>query len=376
MTQETQEVESTDQPAARVLGIVADPDMPTQIGSRLAERLKDWLAERTGEGWTVEVVSDPVTAGESDSEQILRSVERELSRNNWSYAISLTDLPLLLTRSPLMADASTERGVAVVSFPALGGLQPYRRMRQMLTQLLDDLLTESKPAKNTDPADHRMASWLTDKLAPIRRSTPPGDRIDVRYTTSRGLGWARLVSGMVRANRPWQLVWGLSGALAAALAAAGFGLFTSTVWQLGDVMGPLRAVGVTAFSVAIMTTWLVGAHGLWERVGRRAVRDRRLALLYNASTVATLVLGVACMYGVVYLVGLVAAACILDSSVVSSMVGHPANPSTYLKLAWMVASMALVAGALGSSMESDAAVRQAAYGYREEQRRANQADSE
>ncbi len=354
---------------SRVLGLVTDPDMPTQVGSRLAKQITDWLGDRTGEAWTVEVVSDPVTAGESSSEQILRAVQAYLSEREWAYAICLSDLPLLLDRSPLLADASTRDRVALVSLPALGGLQPYRRMYQMLTQLLDDLVSDGD-ARGEDSSGHRMATWLTDKLAPIHRSSTDDEHVDVRYKAPRRLGWIRLVSGMVRANRPWQLMWGLSSALAAALAAAGFGLFTSTVWLVGDVLGPLRSISATVFSVGLMTVWLIASHNLWERVGRYRARDRRVAMLYNASTLATLVIGVACLYIVVYLINLAAALCILDSAVVSRTLGHPTSWSTYAQLAWMVSSMALIAGALGSSLESDAAVRQAAYGYREEQRRA------
>ncbi|MFD0490327.1 hypothetical protein ACFQ0O_28485 [Saccharopolyspora spinosporotrichia] len=166
---------------------------------------------------------------------------------------------------------------------------------------------------------------------------------------------------------------GLSSALAAALAAAGFGLFTSTVWQIGDVLSPWRAAGAMLFSLTLMTVWLIAAHGLWERVGE-GVRDRRVALLYNTSTVATLTLGVACLYGLVYVVSFVAAISLIDPSVLANMVGHPAGPATYARLAWMVATMAIIAGSLGSSLETDAAVRQAAYGYREEQRRARHAE--
>ncbi|QUH00642.1 5,10-methylene-tetrahydrofolate dehydrogenase [Saccharopolyspora erythraea] len=345
----------------QVLGLVTDPDMPTQVGSRLKDRLAEWLGERTGGKWVVEVVSHPVTAGEFDSERILQDLERFRDRYGWGYAICLTDLPLLLGKGPLLADASIRRRAALVSLPALGALGPYRRMLRILTRLLDDLVEAEGTGRTIG------------RLAPVRRTVPEDQRVDARYVTSRVRGWLRLVAGMVRGNRPWQLLWGLSSALAAALAATGFGLFTSTVWQIGDVLSPWRAAGAMLFSLTLMTVWLIAAHGLWERVGD-GVRDRRVALLYNTSTVVTLTLGVACLYGLVYVVSFVAAISLIDPSVLANMVGHPAGPATYARLAWMVATMAIIAGSLGSSLETDAAVRQAAYGYREEQRRARHAE--
>jgi len=270
----------------RVLGLVCDPDMPTQVGTSLARTLSDWLGQRTGAEWTVEVVSDPVAAAQTDTNAILSTVAQYRGERSWDLAMCLTDLPLLLPGRALLADGSTERGVTVVSLPALGGVQPTRRMRQMVTQLLDELLdTEDSP--RVPGYEHRLSSWLTDRLGPIRRTRPPGDGVDVRYTAAQWRGWLRLLSGMVRTNQPWRLIFGLSSALAAALATSAFGLSSTTIWMIGDRLGPARQVPAAFLSVALLVGWLVAAHGLWERRHPSGSSSRALALLYNCSTVLT-----------------------------------------------------------------------------------------
>lgn len=372
----SQSTEEREGEGPRVLGLIADPDMPAQVGARLAGKLTDWLGENNGGEWTVEVVSDPVTAGESDPARILESVAQHRSRNGWVCAICLTDLPLLLRDRPLLADTQAHNRVALVSLPALGGTQPYRRMRQMLTQLLEDLLDVGE-SRNDPPrsrlsrrrrssSDHRLYSWLTNLIAPVHRESGEDG---VRYTASRVGGWLRLVTGMVRTNRPWQLVFGLSSALAAAIATSAFGLSSSTIWQIGDALDLVRESLAAVASVVLLVFWLISAHGLWERRRNRRTHSGRLMVLYNSSTVLTLLIGVGCLYAGLFLINVCVALFLVPSSVLASSLGHPANYATYLNLAWGFTTMGVIAGALGSSLESDRAVRQAAYGYREEQRR-------
>ena len=59
----------------------------------------------------------------------------------------------------------------------------------------------------------------------------------------------------------------------------------------------------------------------------------------------------------------------LDGSVYASSLGRPPTFGDHLLLAWLATGLATVAGALGSGLDSEEAVRRAAYGYRERQRR-------
>jgi hypothetical protein len=60
---------------------------------------------------------------------------------------------------------------------------------------------------------------------------------------------------------------------------------------------------------------------------------------------------------------LLGASIVIDPSVFDRAVGREVRLADYLRLAWFVASLATVGGALGAALESDEAVREAAYTY-------------
>jgi hypothetical protein len=112
--------------------------------------------------------------------------------------------------------------------------------------------------------------------------------------------------------------------------------------------------------------WLIVAHGLWERAGGgRPAKERRL---YNAATVITLTIAVTLGYAVLFLVLLAVSGLVIDSSVLQSTIKRPADFGEYVRLAWLGASIATVAGGLGSGLESMDEVRDAAYGHNQRRR--------
>lgn len=85
----------------------------------------------------------------------------------------------------------------------------------------------------------------------------------MRFVASTIRGRLRLVAGMVRANRPWRLMLGLSSALAAALATSAFGLTQNTIWQLADALDLWRLALAALGSIASPVVWLIADHELW-----------------------------------------------------------------------------------------------------------------
>lgn len=191
--------------------------------------------------------------------------------------------------------------------------------------------------------------------------------MDVRLALTGTRGRARLLAGLVRANRPWRLVPSLSPAIAAAAAGAAFGIFYSNIWSLATALGVGRQIAVSALAIVAMIVWLILDHRLWERRVDRSLREE--ALLSNASTVLTVATGVLCMYAVLFVLALLGAVVVVPPDYLAGNLGREWGADDYLMIAWLSCSMGTVAGALGSGFADDGAVRQAAYSRRERERR-------
>lgn len=362
--------------ATVTLGLLTGPGLPEELARELTAELPPLLAERVGDevDWSVQLLADPlaVETGRGAIE-LIDAARARMLQQGWDLSVVLTDLPLRVGRRPVVADASATHGVGLVSLPALGPVGLRRRAGDVVVRLVEGLVGEGSETAGGERAGERqlarrrrVARRLAELAAPVRRVVPDDDEIDVRFVAAVLQGNLRLLAGMVRANRPWRLIARLSRALAAAAATVVFALVTSDIWALADALSWPRLALLTLLSTSGIVVFLIVAHGLWERPARPREREREQAVLFNLATTATLTLGVLCLYAALLAIALAGAALAVDDDVMSRFIGHHAEFVTYVKLAWLASSLATIAGALGAGLESDAAVREAAYGYRPE----------
>jgi uncharacterized membrane protein len=213
----------------------------------------------------------------------------------------------------------------------------------------------------------RMRRRLEDLASGMGHAEVREDR-SMFFFAAVGFGNLRLLIGMVRANRPWRLIAGLSRAIVAALGLAIFGVASPGVWMIADGMGPPRLVAVATTSVLVTCVSLIAAHRLWEKTYSDRPETRERVVLFNLATAATVAIGVLTLYVALFAIDLAAAAGVIASGVLEKQLGHPAGIGTYLSLACLVSTLSTLGGALGAALENDRAVREAAYGYRPDAR--------
>lgn len=346
-----------------VVGLSADPGLPADVAEKLAHRLPERLAREVDDTveWQVEVVVESLHLDESNRLTLL-SDESSMEDRGWDILVGLTELPRRSGRRPVVLEVDTTAPRAWVSVPALGSIRLLSRAESVVVALVDRIARRSHGVANKELGD----PMLTRPLAPLPNTS--GQEGTVEAGSMRGWGSRfRLLFGMTRVNRPWQLVGNLDTVFAAAAATAAFGVFYASVWNMADTLSPLRLAMINAVAIATLVWWLIFHNGLWERSRPRGGASTQ-PRLYNATTVLTLVVGVGCMYALLFVATLLAPLAVISGEYLEATLQHPVSLKDYIQIAWFASSMGTVAGALGSNFEGESAVRNAAYGLRQRER--------
>ncbi|TCI99697.1 hypothetical protein [Aeromicrobium sp. IC_218] len=324
------------------VGLVADPAKPTQI----AHGHRDLDPSDGRRDWDVHVLSEPFTVASEDVDTAFARLTDLAREHHWDVVVGLTELPLRDDDGRyLQVETDPQQRAAVLSLPALGGVSMHSRSGRALRDVVSGLAEPDSDSDHRVPLPRRSGRW-------------------------------RLLLGMVLANRPWLLVPGLKSALVAALTTGAIATINSTVWLLAGSLSWWRLVIATVISISLVVGWLVIDGRLWDRPDDDSAEARDRSRLYNTSTLLTLTVGVVICYVALYVLNLAWALFVLDPSVMGGYVRMSFGYGDLFLLSWFVASAATVGGALGSGLESDEAIRAAAYSKREEERRERLAEDD
>lgn len=337
----------------KTVGLMADPGLAEDIAKRVSEDLTERLTEETNETWHVENIQEELPLGPDGNVSLEEYAPKILDRYGWDYVFYLTDLPAFHDQQPLLCRTVAQSRGALIVLPSLGAIRLRAQVLELVVTLLSTLsgVTEGIDAHavGRDIKRQNMVQVL------------PGD---TSLVILRGpLSKPRMLAGMLRGNQPTRLPRAMSGFITAGAATGAFGVFYSSIWALADAHHPVRLALIGALTVALLTAWLIFRNGLWT--SQNAPQTR----LDNIATVITVGIGVTLTYLILFLGLLALAVVIVDANYLASQLEHNATLESYLRLAWLAASLGTLAGALGSNFDSDDAIRQATYSERWHERR-------
>lgn len=335
--------------------ILSDPGLPTRRIAAVRADFERILQGLFGRPVSVHTHTDLIRISPENTLELSAARELASEYERIDATILLTEIPRHTSGHPLVAEVFRDENIAVLSCPTFGA---WTTKKRILTVMVDAVLRLSPAAQSRDPKRYglRWARWSEDERAGT-------------LTLHAHTVWSRprTVAGMVVANDPWRTAPRLSSALAAASATGAFGIFYHSIWQMSASLSTLRLLLIGGLAVLVMVAWLLIGNRLWDQP--RHERYATVVLLYNLSTIVTLVLCMLLLYLSLVLLILGGALVVIDPSFMRQVIGHEIGWRNYLDIAWLSAAMGTVAGALGSSFDAETDLRKLTHGQRERQRR-------
>ncbi len=331
-------------------GVVVPPSLDPATMQELRASLPVLLTESyPGVGWRVDLAVETLD-GHAPSE-LLETARDRLLDEDWDLAVVVSDLALRSGRKPVLTQISPVHRVGLVALPALRAVGRKESITTAVSRLVGPLAGWDDDDEPVDRA--RRAHEMADDLPDLADENP------LQFTGRVLAGNARVLLGLILANRPWRLAVTLSRALTAAAAAGVVTLATSDLWLLATAYGPWRLVLLTLLAVGAVTLTLMIGADLWERPRRRVEREQ--VALFNLATTATVVIGVVTFFAALFVLSFLAAVLLVDAGVFAAVVGESVGLAEYAQLSLLTAALATVGGALGAGLENDDVVRAAAF---------------
>jgi uncharacterized membrane protein len=345
------------------LGLVVTTALGEEDVVRLVDDLSRVLSERyPNVNWKITAIRESLVTPPAGVADLVDAARLRLLDEDWDLVVHVTELPLRVSRRPVLRHSSPTHRAAVVSLPALG-LMPSRRLVDAVAQAVGVIAGEILQDGVQTDANQQV---VQRRLAALASEVEGSDSLDGAVLLLRIVtGNLRLLAGMVRANHPWRLATRLSREVIGALGVASYAIVSADVWRLASRLAAPRLAVVCLAAIAGGVGTLIVAHRLWEVAP--ANRAREQAMLFNIVTLITVSFGILTLYAAVCLLSLAAAGLIIEPSLMSERIGHRSDFADYLRLALLAGSLAMVGGALGAVLESDVAVREATYAYRHQQ---------
>ncbi|UOQ84028.1 hypothetical protein [Gracilibacillus salinarum] len=359
------------------LGIVTPPWYTEKIEYKLQNCLPELLNKHLNgeQEWDIKYSADPLIGLTEHSKEVMNALYEKKEEEGWDLAVCLTDLPLFRDKSLVVAEANEAKQVSLLSLPGMGAFPIIKRIRESIIQLVKEMNgqnTQKEAGRWSLNASQNKWKNIWRKITfmtPIKKETVEMDdhNMGVRFTVdSRFRAGIRMVTGMVRANRPWSLFPSFMKVLMVAFTTGIYALVFPTLWKLGGSYGVGRMLLISIMAITSLVVWIIISHKLWERPNDNF--STYLRRLYNCTTFLTLFTTILIYYFVLYGGFLLAVFLLIPMDVLQAQLSGEGGLHHYFLIAWMATNVSTFIGALGSSLEKEEVVLSGTYGYRQRQR--------
>lgn len=344
------------------VGLIPAPGMPRKLIEKIIEDLPELIDDSCSFQFEIEV--SPLTSSSEYINEGIYRMNNIKKRNNWDYVIGITDLPSLSNHRVVVSEFDAPKSVSLLSLPALGFLFLKKKLKRMIVHHLEYLHTYygNTPFNGNEMTASTVMN--TFRETPVEDSESTDRHIIKSYTA----GWLKIISGMTYINEPWSIVLNFKTLVSLAFATGTYVAIFSTPWELSIEYQPWRLIALTFFSVIGMVMWLIYAHKLWERTSEKTSRHYRR--LYNLTTFTTLLFISAANYVILFVLLTISVTMFVPPEIFNDWTQADANFTVmnYINLIWFTTSLGILAGALGSTAESEEKVRNVTYSYRQNYR--------
>ncbi|MDU6534997.1 MAG: hypothetical protein E6517_06090, partial [Intestinibacter bartlettii] len=295
----------------KLIGLVVAPGVTEKLAQSLINDIPNILSEQDNHqrDWKVDLVVDPLTGFAESVEEIFKKIQDYHNKREWDYVVGITDLPMFYHQNVLALDINKKNGAAIFSYPAFGWRPVKNRFKHAIVTIINELHYSERAHVGYD--DNNRVKEEINKQFPFSRIEKTEVHLKetgnnhLRYlSNSRSLGMIRLVSGMTFANNPLNMMASLSNIVAIAFTTGAFGLIFSTMWNMGLDFSVWRLFGISIMAILGMLVWIMVSHGLWEST--KKAKHKRIVMLYNLTTIMTLLIAIFIYYMILYLLFLIA----------------------------------------------------------------------
>jgi len=284
----------------------------------------------------------------------LGEVKRWAREAEADMTVIVTEVPRMAGERPKTAELHFSDRLAIISLPALGPTFILHSLRRELHRVVTAMVHES-----VDEA--RAYGGYYAHVEPQKG--------DDTFFISPGMlfpGRLWMTLGMVAANEPFWSLPKLSGVFAAAAATGAFGIFFTTIWEMASFLPMWRLAVVSVAAISIVSAWLIISNRFWDRSA--AVGGAREALMYNTSTVVSLLSSVTVLYLLLFVSILAVGLLLIEPGFMADILGEETSFMNYVEIAWLSASLGTFAGAIGANFDDSVELKNLTQGSRELQR--------